>query len=210
MVNLSGNSTCDIQQPECSLSGLLTDGHTGIMRLGDDHRDAFFDVNPTFGDLATGCPTWGGVIPVDPRFDSLEFIVDTGDDDLDSDANLEAYIYGPDNNFGHVLEHGPIHSGGSLLFDDQSEWGVIYTFEEPRALTDIQSIFLTMSSTATFSEEWHAQAISVYAINSLTPWLRTCVARSFQGSTGSPAFIFNVPNAPSQTLNAGTTGVPCR
>jgi hypothetical protein len=166
-------------------------------------------VNPSFGDLATGCPAWGGPVNVGPTFDQLEFIADTGDDDLDSDATVEAYFVAADGST--ILEHGPIHVGGSLFWDDQSEWGVPYTFQTPHALDELSAINLVMTTTATFGEEWHAQAISVYAIDSRAPWIRTCVARGFQGTDGGPEFVFNPVENPIHFLSAGSiVGTPCR
>lgn len=194
IADMSGRNGCDVEQPGCDgSSGTLDDGHFGICELDNHHQDAYFDT-PLFGDPFTrkfaGCEAWAGAVPVTATstFDSLEFVIDTGDDDLDDDALLELDLY--DSAGNHLAEPQAFVHRPSIAFDDQSQWDVRVGFVDgPIAYGDIGFFKLTVvaGSSSHFGEEWNLEGLHIYGIQDASPWQRTCL---FSGN-GDPEDHFD-------------------
>jgi hypothetical protein len=194
VADISGDASCDLSEPGCGAGGQLVDGHFGLMRLDDAHPEGIFNtelcqegIDPNCDTLhfhANGCPAWGGAATVS-TYDQLEFVIDTGNDDLESDSELRVDLYDAANN---LLEEGVLHHGGSLSYDDQSQWSVRYDLATPRSAGEIASVSVTVVAG---NDEWHVQAIDVYALSSATPWAYVCLAQGEEVAPDRPEYDFD-------------------
>jgi len=129
----------DANQVSCS-NGQLSDSHTGVVRLSETSGSSGQGPIATFAhDLAhSGCADWNGAAPSEP-YDQLEFVLDTGDDDLRSDSGLVAYVLDSSNK---VVDTVILHQSGETLFDNDTEWDEIKVPVTAVRYTDIASIKL--------------------------------------------------------------------
>jgi len=181
ITDLSGNGLCDANQVSCS-NGQLSDSHTGVVRLSETSGSSGQGPIATFAhDLAhSGCADWNGAAPSEP-YDQLEFVLDTGDDDLRSDSGLVAYVLDSSNK---VVDTVILHQSGETLFDNDTEWDEIKVPVTAVRYTDIASIKLEFVPGP--SDEWHMQSVQVYGRNSAAGGQLVCL---FNG-LGNPEKVF--------------------
>jgi hypothetical protein len=214
LTNISGNGACPFGQPSCR-NGLLRDGHPGVVRLSekDDGSgqgpDATFFTDPNTN-RPGGCGgRWTGPQSAEP-FTQLQFVLDTSNDDLRSDSELSFDLL--DTN-GNSLEHGILHAKGSPKFDNNTEYGIVYTLTNgARSYTDIGAIQMNLDPAeitcapivGCSHDEWHAQSVSAYALQPIPLWSEMiCLFHGTEPDSSHPEFVFSNDNK-NQTLGKGS------
>jgi len=182
---------------------------TGVVRLSENGDSsgqgalAEFDTDPS-SVTPGGCPTsYGGTSAPSEPYSALDFILDTGSDDLDPNSELDIDII---NYAGATIEHGVLHPKGGEHLDNNTEFLLEYDVNNPSiSYTDIASIKMTIIPATIFlgsTDEWHAQAIEVFAVNGASPWDNTCLFLGQQADSSTAEFNFNESN-PAQVLSTG-------
>lgn len=204
LVDLSGANSCDTQEASCQ-GGQLSDGNSGIVRLGPDGQGSMVIFNmatvtnptpPSWG----GCAPWQGPVPTNP-LDTLRFVISTSDDDLDSGSELDFDIlgYNPDGstNTTTPIESGIVHKAGDADFEDQTQQTVDValndndrcTFCTPVSYESIAAIRLRFTANQNCildicsSDKWDVEDIIVNGVNSNTaPYETVCIADGPEGN----------------------------
>lgn len=142
-----------------------------------------------FDHARSGCPTWAGPENV-TDLDSLYILFDTGDDDLNASSEVRVDLYSPS---GDLLEGGVIHIDGGDRYADQSQWGVLYGLQQPRARADIGSFKLSM--TADGDDAWHIEALKIYGLSNQHLGSYTCL-KSIQQAAPTGCGTFGLGDLP--------------
>lgn len=131
-------------------------------------------------------------------FDDVEFVIDTGNDDLRADSELDFSIR--DTTPQHtVVASSPLHPAGNApLWDNYTEHGAPpLNFSVPQFPTQLATIELQFTPGGGV-DEWHMESIQVYASSSSLPGQLVCL---FKGN-GIPEHVFD-PSHTSMTVNVG-------
>ncbi len=171
LVDVSGNGSCDANQPSCHSGTLGNTSDTGAARLSETVSDSGQGPSATFLIANEGCAAWNPG-PAQQPFDSIEVVVDTSDDDLGSGDQLDFRVFDSTNT---QKAFQPLHNSGAAKFDNNTEHSVRVAVPQlPSSAVD----HLTLALSNEGNDEWHVNGISIFGRRIIAGGQDTCLYRS--------------------------------